>query len=495
MTVELFLGSVPPRRRAAALYEQLREAIATGRLVAGDRLPTSRELAADVGVSRSTVTTVYGRLVAEGHANGRVGDGTFVAEDQDMRADTVAGPGRRSGSEGAGHRWGASPRESQATADVRGALLPATAVDAPWRVDLRTGRPDPRLFPVVAWRRCAVSAMQAAPPGYGNPAGLPELRRALAAWVSRSRGVHTSAEHVVVTAGAQGAFDLLARTLGRGATVAVEDPGYPPAARALRAAGLRLAPVPVDADGLVVDHLPKRVDAVYTTPSHQAPTGAVLANARRRQLLDVARRRDLLVIEDDYDTEYRYVDRPLEPLQRLAPECVAYVGSFSKTVTPSLRIGFVVAPPTVAGALVAARAAVDTQPPFLTQAALAAFVTSGELERHLRRTRRVYRLRRNHLVARLDELVERGVLAGHDPCLAGLHATVTLPGGVEVAAVVAVLRERGVAVNDTSAAWLGPTGRLLELGFGLADEPALDAGLAELTTVLARLRRRRRDDL
>ncbi len=358
MPIELFLADVPQRRRAAALYDQLRDAIEHGRLRSGDRLPTSRELAADIGLSRSTVTTVYGRLVAEGYAGGRTGDGTFVS-------DVRSTPTRR-----------ATPAVGDSRAQV-------------WAADLRTGRPDPELFPVVEWRRAAVSVLQAAPPGYGDPGGLPALRAALASWVARSRGVRATAEQVVVTAGAQGAFDLLARTLlGPGTTIAVENPGYPPARRAFRAAGTDVVGVPVDDDGIVVRRIPARAKAVCVTPSHQAPTGAVLSMARRRELLA----RDLLVIEDDYDTEHRYVDRPLEPLQRLdVTDRVVYVGSFSKTLTPSLRIGFVVAPARLAERLVTTRAAIDTQPAHLTQAALAEFLTSGGFERHLRRSRRAYR--------------------------------------------------------------------------------------------------------
>ena len=294
-------------------------------------------------------------------------------------------------------------------------------------------------------------------------------------------GVIAVPEHIVVTAGAQGAFDLLARTiLAPPATMAVENPGYPPAWRAFGKAGARLVPVPVDSEGLVVEHIPTRARAVYTTPSHQAPTGAIMSSPRRRRLLDVARRHDFLVIEDDYDTEYRYVDRPIEPLQRLDPERVVYVGSFSKTISPSLRLGFIVCPPDLADALLATRADVDTQPPHLTQASLAAFVTSGELDRHLRRTRRIYRARRQHLLGLLDELVGGGLLVHHDPCLAGLHATVRLPDDVAIPLLVERLEEQGVAVNLTSQAWLGEPGPLLEIGFGLADEPALDTGLDEL---------------
>jgi GntR family transcriptional regulator/MocR family aminotransferase len=186
------------------------------------------------------------------------------------------------------------------------------------------------------------------------------------------------------------------------------------------------------------------------------------------------------VVEDDYDTEYRYVDRPIEPLQRLDPQRVVYIGSFSKTISPSLRLGFVVGPPDLTDALLATRADVETQPPYLTQATLGAFITSGELDRHLRRTRRAYRARRHHLLGRLADLVARGVIVDHDPCRAGLHVTVRLSDDVVISSLVERLAQNGVAVNTTSQSWLGEVGPLLELGFGLADQAELDTGLEAL---------------
>lgn len=264
-------------------------------------------------------------------------------------------------------------------------------------IDLRMGRPDPGLFPLVEWRRSVTGVLHTAPPGYGEPAGLPELRRALAAWIGRSRGVSVSAESILVTSGAQGAFDLCARlTCAAGDTVAVENPGYPPAGRAFEHHGATLAPVAVDDEGIVVDEIPADTRLVYVTPSHQAPTGAILSAARRRELLALATDRDMVLVEDDYDTEFRYVDRPLEPLHRLdTTGRVLYVGSFSKTLSPSLRLGFLAASPAMVRALTAVRSVTDTQPPHLTQAALAAFILSGQFERHLRRTRRTYRTRRD----------------------------------------------------------------------------------------------------
>jgi GntR family transcriptional regulator/MocR family aminotransferase len=402
-------------------------------------------LAADLGVARSTIATVYGRLTAEGHLDGRTGAGTYVAEvapndqDVDARPSTVA------------------PEPS-----------------APIRIDLRTGRPDPALFPLASWRRCAVAALQAPPPGYGDLAGLPVLRQTLATWISRSRGVSASASRVIVTAGAQQAFFVIASGLiGRGSCVAVEQPGYVPAASAFTVAGCRVIGIPVDADGIEVDLIPDGVDAVYVTPSHQLPTGVTMSNERRRALLDLARHRDLLVIEDDYDTEFRYVDRPLEPLQRLdADGRVVYIGTFSKSLTPSLRLGFVVAPSAFVDRLVAAKDAIDAQPPYLTQSALATFLAEGHFDRHLRRARRVYRERHELVTERARRLVDLGLVVASPTSNAGLHCMLELPARVDARMLVERLAAEGVAVFSTVGDAPPPVGLLV--GFGLAGTDELD---------------------
>lgn len=478
MVMDVFLGSTPPRQRSAELFEQLRSAIVVGRLEPGARLPTSRDLAADVGVARSTVTTVYGRLIAEGYAEGRPGDGTFV---------TSFTAGDRGSSSPVGS-VPAMPGRSAPTGDS--ARLPPAGG---WKIDLRTGRPDPSLFPLVEWRRCVTTALQRPPPGYGHPAGQPELRRALAAWVGRSRGVQVAPESIVVTNGAQGAFDLCARLVCADGDVAVvENPGYQPAWRAFEQYGATVAPVPVDIDGIVVDHIPDQARLIYVTPSHQAPTGAVLSANRRRRLLDLAAARGALVVEDDYDTEYRYVDRPLEPLHRLdTDERVIYVGSFSKTLSPSLRLGFIAASIEVVDALTAIRSVTGTQPPHLTQAALAAFITGGGYERHLRRSRRIYLSRRDHLLARLAELAASGAVAGFAPCHAGLHTTIDLRPGTDPAEIVEQLRSRGIAIHSTTDLWHGTASPGLVIGFGLADTSQLDEAIAVIETLLGGRSRRR----
>ena len=475
MAIDLFLDGVAPRHRSAALFEQIRQAVVGGRLGGGDRLPTSRELAADLGIARSTVATVYARLVAEGYAVGRVGDGTFVAN----LAPARVAPAMATMPVARPPRW-AEP--------------PLIAPPGGWRIDLRTGRPDPALFPLTDWRRSVTAVLHEPPPGYGQRGGHPALRQAIAAWVARSRGVAATVDQVLVTAGSQGAFDLCARVLlGERATVAVEDPGYVPARQAFAEQGLRLVGIPVDDEGMVVERIPRRTAAVLVTPSHQSPSGVLMSTARRRRLLDLAAATGAIVFEDDYDTEYRYVDRPLEPLARLDPGGrVVYVGSFSKTISPSLRIGFVVAAPGVIAALAEARQVVDGQPPHLTQAALAGFLSSGGFERHLRRTRRIYRRRRDHLGDLLDGLVQGGVIASYGPTHAGLHVPVRLVDGSDAAAVAAGMVDRGIAITTTADNRIAAGPIDLLIGFGLAGETELSEACAALADVVSRGRRGRR---
>jgi GntR family transcriptional regulator/MocR family aminotransferase len=469
MAVDLFLVGVPVRRRSAALFEQLRHAIVTGRLRPGDRLPTSRDLAAELGLSRSTVTGVYGRLVAEGFAEGRTGDGTFVA--------AGAAPfGRR--------QPGRSARQRRSP--MLRAPTPPTPLSSGWAVDLRSVRADPARFPLAEWRRCVSAALQRPPPAYGDAAGLPALRRALAAWVRRARGVQASAENVVITAGAQGAFDLCARVLLSGRdVVAFENPGYARARRAFEQHGRRVAPVLVDEDGMDVSSIPLRTRGVYVTPSHQLPTGAVLSAQRRRDLLRFADRADALVFEDDYDTEYRYVDRPLEPLQRLdSAGRVVYIGGFSKTLSPSLRVGFVIAPVEHVEALTTGRVLVDGEPPHLVQAALAELIARGNFERHVRRSRRIYRERRDVVLAHLGRFHDAGLIAQRPTCNAGLHVTLELPDHVDASVVAAHLSRRGIAVDTTDGNWVGAHPPGLVIGFGLATREQLDQAIGELQVVL-----------
>ena len=478
MWMDVFLDPDRPRQTSTMLYDQIRVAVEQGLLRAGERLPPTRSLATDLGVSRSTVATVFGRLVAEGILVARVGDGTYVAE------QPVGDPGSR--------------QRSSAVSLTRRAPVraPHHVVDTVVTADLRTGRPDPSLFPLAAWRRAAKKATVLPPPGYGHPAGMPELRAAIASWVARSRGLDVTADHVLVTCGAQQAFDLCARVLLRdGDRVACEEPGYEPARRSFLTHGASVQPVRVDRDGIVVDEIPDHVRVVYVTPSHQSPTGVTMSASRRRSLLDRARCERWAIIEDDYDTEYRYVDRPIEPLYRLDRYGhVVYVGTFSKSLSPSLRIGFVIASSPVIDDLVMARRSTDGQPPHLTQAALTELIVTGALDRHIRRTRTVFRARHDVVQRRVRDLDRRGLIANPWPSNAGLHTMIQLYDGTDAGRIREVLAEHGVVIDSVEESWAGPARPALTIGFGLADEQRLEYAFDVLGDLLEHSQPHRRTE-
>jgi GntR family transcriptional regulator/MocR family aminotransferase len=410
--VEVFLAPGDHRSMARQIYEQLRDAVAGGRLAPGARLTPSRVLATELGISRTTVADAYGRLVAEGYASGRRGGGTVVAETPaslPIPEGAVAGV-RPTPHAGAVKRYGTS-----FTTDAR--------------YDLSAGRIDPALFPLEAWRRCVRGSLidRDGLSTYGDPGGSDRLRHVLAHWITQSRGVAARPEQIVVSQGATQAIDLLGRALLRpGDVAAVEEPGYPPAATILESQGIRVAGVRVDGSGLVVDELPARAKLIYVTPSHQYPLGCVLTRERRIALLHWAEENDAVIIEDDYDSEFRHGQRPLEPLHRLDQSGrVVYVGTFSKVLSPSLRMGFTVAPPSLVPTLLALRQAADFGPPKLIDAALTEFIAGGHLSRHLRRARRVYAER--HEVLRREVLRQAPAEVTLLPAQAGLHVTLVAP--------------------------------------------------------------------
>jgi GntR family transcriptional regulator / MocR family aminotransferase len=468
--MDLFLDPEAGKPLTEQLYEQLRRAITGGRLQAGGRLVPSRRLAAELGVSRQMVTTVYSRLVAEGYAEGHAGGGTTVAAaspPQPLRAGPAAVLHPRRQFAGWSPYFG-PPRTG-------------------YRFDLRVGLPDPALFPAVLWRRRTAAAIAAGRRmHYGDPAGESRLRRAIAEWVSRSRSVIADRETVIVTCGAQHAIDLLTRVfLEPGDTVAVEDPGYLPVVRLFGALGANVVAVPVDDQGLVVGRLPPSARLVYVTPSHQFPLGMTMSMPRRRDLLSWAQQHDAAVIEDDYDTEFRYVDRPLEPLQTLDSNGrVVYVGSFSKTFSPSVRLGFAVLPRPLAEPIAALRQLIDWHPPTATQIALASYINDGSFDKHIRRSRRVYAERHRLLTQALS-----GPLAGHLTALpsnAGLHIAAFLRDGLREDDVLLAAARRGIAtvgMHDYFHTY--PARQGLLLGFGAVSTTDLPAALSTLGGVLA----------
>ena len=461
----------------AALYQQLRHAILTGRLRPGEPLPATRELAERLSVSHNTVLGAYQRLGAEGFLTGRAGAGTVVAA---PLAGIAAGAPR--------------PRRPAAALAPR-PIWRALAAPPPqpprpmatW--DFSVGAPDPALFPWDAWRHLVARQLRGRrpPPGTLDPQGAPRLREAIARHLGRSRGVEAGADEVLVTSGAQQAIDLVARVLVEpGRTVAVEEPGYPPARQAFAALGARVVPVPVDAEGIDVAALPDDAALVYVTPSHQFPLGRPMSLARRLALLAWAERRSAAILEDDYDSELRHDGRSLEPLQRLDRSGrVVYVGTFSKILLPALRLGYAVAPPSLLPALRAARRLADLHGAPERELALAGLMEEGLLARHVRRVQRIYRARREALLAalgaRLGDAVE--VL----PAAAGLHLALFLRGrGPGAAAVAAAAAAAGVAVEPLGPYYAARARPGLALGYGLVASERIDEGVRRLAGVLGR---------
>ncbi|MFC0007751.1 MocR-like pyridoxine biosynthesis transcription factor PdxR [Micromonospora siamensis] len=454
--------------RAARIYRHLLEAILDGRLRPGERLPPTRELAARLAVSRNTVAAAYDRLTADGFLAGRVGAGTFVAN-----APVGPTPGRRAP---AGR--GVLPRGHWRS--LPGASTPTP----PGRYDFTVGTPDPRLFPLDTWRRLVANQLRigAMAGGYGDPAGHAGFREAVARYAGVARSVRARADDVLATTGAQQALDLVGRVLIEpGDCVAVEDPGYPPARALFRSMGAVVAGVPVDDEGLVVDLLPTSARLIHTTPSHQFPLGTPMSLRRRAALLDWAQRHGAVVVEDDYDSEFRFSDRPLEPLQSLdRGGRVVYVGSFSKTMLPMLRLGFLVAPESLRPALLAAKRLTDWHGDLTTQGAMAQFMAEGLLARHIRRASREYAARHEEIAARLDRDFADWLV--RVPSAAGLHLAARLAPGadVDVAAVPAAARSRGVTVEDLDRYRVDADAAGLVLGYGRIDRARIGPGLDRL---------------
>jgi GntR family transcriptional regulator/MocR family aminotransferase len=470
------------------LYRALRAAILRGELAPGARLPSTRALAADEGLARNTVLRAYDQLLGEGYVVGRRGSATRVAaeipDDVAEIARVAARPRRRRPPVAARlSRWGARlPVPPSWAASERGLAY-----------DFRYGRPPFGDFPRATWARLLARRARAAGVhdlDYGEPAGLPALRAAIAAYLGRARAVDCRPEQVVVVHGTQQGLDLVARVLlDAGDRVLIEEPHYSGARRILEAAGARLVAVPVDREGFDVGRAGRaaaRARLAYVTPSHQFPTGVVMTLPRRLALLAWAERAGAWVVEDDYDSEYRYGGRPVESLQGLdRAGRVIYLGTFSKVMFPALRLGYLVLPPALVGPCTTAKALADTGSPGLEQRALADFIAAGHFERYLRRTRARNRERRAALLAAVAQhLGDRIEVAGAN---AGLHVLLWLRGLPASATPRIITRaaRAGVGVYAPDPFYLGrPPGAGLVLGYASLDEDAIREGVRRLARSL-----------
>ena len=431
-------GPGDPHPRVARIYQALREAVVDGRLSAGDRVPATRDLAGQLGVARGTVSAAYDRLIAEGFLEPRAGSGTYVVD----VAVTDPGPARRRARHGAVRPlplWDTEP-EPEAPRNRR-------------LYDLSIGLPDPDLFPLEVWRRLVSAQLRRSrleDAAYGGRGSF-RLQREIVRFLGLSRSVICAPEDVVVTAGAQQGIDLVARVLVAPRTVvAMEDPGYFAVRRLLETHRADLRRVPVDDEGLMVESLPSEARLVYVTPSHQFPTGVPMSMPRRVALLRWAAQHDAVLVEDDYDSEYRFAQQPVEPLQSLDRDGrVVYVGTFSKSLLPALRTGFLVPPRSLLPALREAKRVTTWEGDLTTQGALAEFLAEGHHAAHVRRATRVYRERRDLVLAGLTRL--DGVLRVV-PSVAGLHVAARfVDETVDDHAVVRRAAQRGVRVEALSA--------------------------------------------
>lgn len=449
MDLHLDLDASAGRTLRARAEHALRDAVRSGRLPPGSRLPATRALAQQLGVSRGVVVEAYAQLAAEGYLDTRRGGGTRVAEHP-----APSGPSRTSGE---GPTGGDPERAGAADQDA----------SAP-RHDLRPSLPAVDGFPRQAWLGAITRILRTIPDqrlGYGDRNGEPELRAALAASLARTRGVRATQDQVIVTGGLRDSLPLLWRLLKqRGAKrVGVEDPGWWRISRSVAEAGLTPVSIPTDDEGLDPSKLGSlRLDAVAVTPAHQFPTGAVLSPARRAALVAWARQRDAIILEDDYDAEFRYDRQPIGSLQGLAPDLVVYGGSCSKTLAPALRLGWLVLPSGLVAELHADDPASPAgTPPTIDQLALADLFDRGEVDRHLRRQRIRYRKRRDALLQAIADHLPQVEVRG---AAAGLFAVLLLPPGTDEQRVVEAAASHGVEIEALRA----------------QDRPGLVAGYANL---------------
>lgn len=439
----------------AQLERGLRDAIRSHRLVPGERLPSSRALARELGVSRGLVQECYAQLLAEGYLSARTGSGTRVAA-------------------------GTAPQAAAAA---------TTTVSPPPKIDFRPGVPDLTSFPRHDWMWAMREATRVAPAdafGYGDPRGSLRLREILAGYLRRVRGADSDPERIVICSGFAQGFSLVLRVLAREQfrRFALEDPGHPENRAAAERWGLAAEAVPVDEQGLDVDALAASgARGVLLTPAHQSPTGVVLAPGRRQALADWAQANDAVIVEDDYDSEFRYDRDPVGALQGLSPHHTALIGTVSKSLSPALRLGWILCPTRLLDAIVEEKRQDDRGSPMLEQWALATLIESGRFDRHLRRMRHTYASRRQTLMAALGQHAPRVGLRG---LAAGIHAVALLPDGLDEHEIIAAASERSIGLYAMSRYRVD--GRSsppqLVLGFGNLAEPPIRSGIAAIADLL-----------
>jgi GntR family transcriptional regulator/MocR family aminotransferase len=489
--IELDLAAKGSRESSRNLYGQLKAAILGGRLTAGAKLPPTRKSDAYFGISRNTAIEVYERLLNEGYVVTRHGSGTYVA-------DRLPASPSRPLPRGAGspdHRL----NEFWLRPDVTAAM--SFWRDRPERssrpskvppIDFRPALVDSRLFPFDVFRRVIAKqlrGLERRPASFKSPQGNQGnyyLRDAIIKHIALTRAVVCQPEDVLVTSGAQQAFDLLARALvtPNETVVALEDPGYPPMRVAFAAAGARLAAVGVDDEGLIVEQLPPGVNVICVCPSHQFPLGVTMSMRRRNALIEFARNHDAVIIEDDYDGEFRYEGSPLEALRTAdAADVVFYVGTFSKCMLSALRLGFIIAPEWAMRTLVAAKNCLDWHCPMPVQVGVAGFIAEGHLAHHVRKMRDIYKQRRRLLLNYLQQ--ELGEWLDPIPSCYGMHVAAVARPSLDLDVVAEVLLQNNVKIHSFSRYYLGPQTRAgLIFGYGSVDLPAMNRGLSALRNAL-----------
>ena len=470
-----------------ALYAHMRTAMLSGELKDGMKLPSTRALADELNISRNTVLNAYRQLLAEGYLESRAGSGTFVAHILPDLLLTTPPPDWRTPKTTRSPRAKSSQPffSERARAQIAVSQPPTGEKPRPFLAEA----PALDLFPHRLWSRLVVRQARRMPVSsfmYQDSAGYRPLREAIAAHVAVSRQVHCTPEQVMIVPGSQGALDLAARMLvNAGDPVWLEDPGYPGARGAFLGAEASLVPVPIDEEGLMVDIGIERASSarlVYLTPSHQFPLGVTMSLARRLRLLDWAKRANAYVIEDDYDSEFRFASRPLATLQGLdEAHRVIYIGTFSKVLFPSMRVGYMILPPLLVDAFLKVRRLIDIHSPMLEQAVLADFITEGHFRRHLRRMRTVYAERRNALLKAAKDLPLQ-----IDAPEAGIHCVGWLPEGMDDWMLANKALDYDLSLTPISAFSIEPLPRKgLLLGYGGFSVRQIKEGVRRLGALLS----------